>query len=55
MAVGGGRVVIVPIPCADVGPIGEVTGRVEQVETSVKRRPLQGEEATEESCMGFQV
>jgi len=27
MAVGGGRVVIIPVPYTDIGPIGEVTGR----------------------------
>jgi len=27
ITVGGGRVVIVPVPCTDVGPIGKVTGR----------------------------
>ena len=48
-------ILIVPVPCAKVSPIREVTGRTKQAGTSAKRGPLQGEEATEENCMGFQV
>ena len=49
MTVGGGRIVIIPVPCTNVGPIGEVTGRAQQAGTSVKRTPPQGEEVTEEN------